>query len=105
MRKITSPIPAFPGSVEIPDTLSFAEYFAWKKAVENAAEKSDYMEKVFDFLPGILAVVKKWEIKGIENPSLDNFPATPVAAVIGLIGWLIGEIGNLVNGVDEAPNE
>ena len=103
-----STVKQFPGYVDIPDRLTYPQFFEWERARERVAvlEESDLMGRTYAFLPGILAIVSEWHIDGIpEKPTQDTFPATPIVPALGLIAWLIGIIGKIIGGVEDSPNE
>lgn len=106
-KTVTSPIERYPGSVILADPQTYPQYLAWKAAVTEASQIEDTDLKFQAFLPGVCAVVEKWELTECEQLTPDTFPATPRLAAIGLLGWLIGEVNKIVTGADTdgLPNE
>jgi hypothetical protein len=80
-RVIQSPVKKWAGSVTLADPLTFPAFIAWNDAMRDAHQyratdekPGDYLRYSAAVLPGILACVEKWELKGF---SPDPFPATP----------------------------
>ena len=81
------------------DPVPYPAYIAWEKAVKQDGNASD-SDKQLSMFVGAAALVEKWDIPDfdIENPQ-----ATPRAAVISLLAWLVTEIGIVISG-DYDPN-
>lgn len=93
---ITSPIKRFPGTVTLSDPLTFPQAIAWEKAIHAARECDTMLTVNAALLPGVLACVQEWDIKGLENPpQADTFPASPGKATAELVAWLVGEVSRL----------
>lgn len=128
-KSILSPVTRFPGSVTIPNPLTFPQYIAWKRTTQNllaAFEKAHEGEpepeegdkpslKLWEVggvdeytllaIPGICEVVEKWDLAGFPpDPTPDTFPATPRVAVARLIYWLVSEIDAVAYQGDDDPN-
>ena len=102
-KVIQSPVKKWAGSVTLADPLTFPAYIAWRDAIREAqAFKDDYVRYSAALLPGVLACVEKWELKGF---SPDPFPATPRDSSDKLLAWLLREIGAVANegGEDADP--
>lgn len=127
---ITSPVKRWPGTVTIPDYLTFPQAMAWEEALNNAKNllpnidfdrkedgsidmskmNPEYLEYFKasrsvkyhkELLPGIMACVLEWNLKNFDS---NNFPATPVQSRIDLINWIVSEITKLYKEADEVPN-
>lgn len=102
-KVITSPVKRWAGTVTLQDPLTFPAYIAWRDAIRDAqAFKDDYLRYSAALLPGVLACVEKWELKGFAPAP---FPATPRASSDKLLAWLLREIGAVANegGEDDDP--
>ena len=99
-KVIQSPVKRFPGSVTLYDPVPYPNFIEWEKAINADGEGAD-LEKQLTMWHGVKAMTEKWEIPefDIENPI-----ATPRAAVISLLAWLVTEIGKIINEVEESPN-
>ena len=85
------------------DPLTFPQYIAWRDAIREAQpHKGDSLRYAAALLPGVLACVEKWDLKGF-TPS--PFPATPRDSSDKLLTFLVREIGTLANegGEDDDP--
>jgi hypothetical protein len=132
MSKIlTSPVKRWPGTITIPDFLTFDQAMAWEEALSNgkkllpeiefeykddgSIDTSKLTEEHLKFfgmthslkyaneaLPGIKACVLEWNLKDFDP---ENFPATPRQSRVDLIGWIISEITKLYKEENEVPNE
>jgi hypothetical protein len=109
---ITSPVKRWPGTVTLLDPIPFPAYNAWTDAIEAAQVKKENLttldaaiipELAQALLPGIMAMVIKWDLAGLENVTVATFPAAPRQPSIRLLVWLIGEIVTLVNAEDADP--
>lgn len=106
-KTITSPVKHFPGTVTLSDPLTFPQTFAFEDATEvsqKLGKDASFNRHLHALLPGILACVENWDIKGIANPTPGTFPSTPSAAVIDLLTWLVNEITILYQEAVEIPN-
>jgi predicted DNA-binding transcriptional regulator AlpA len=121
MKIITSPVPHFPGTVGLPDYLSFPQEAKWRRAVSEAidvikeirgddGEKVRYVDIAADagvvekMMPTILALVSEWKIDGIpETPTVDTFPATPALSALRLVAWIIAEIDAMHEEANAVP--
>lgn len=127
MRTITSPVKRFPGTVTLPDYLTFPQAITWEKAIDEAnalrdpvldnegnpardkngrvirVTKSGVTEAEYlnVWTPALLSVVQAWSLDGF---SVEPFQATPRAALISLFSWLIGEITALYDDSEDIPN-
>ena len=107
-KKIESPVKRFPGYVTLHDPLTYPQVMAFQDATAAAGELEDptWTRLRFALMPGILACVESWEVEGIpEEPSIDNFPATPLVSAGELVNWLQEEITTLLVEADTVPNE
>ena len=99
-RVVTSPVKKWAGTVTLADPLTFTAFIAWNDAMREAHQYRTTDEKPGDYLrysaavlPGILACVEKWELKGFTP---DPFPATPRDSSDKLLAWLLREIGKVI---------
>ena len=109
MSKIlTSPVAKFPGTITIPDYLTYPQAIAYWKGNEAARAIPDtgsMVEVNYALLPGLFLCVEKWDIQGLPEPlTVDNFPATPPRACRQLIQWVHKSITELIKDVEEIPN-
>lgn len=103
---ITSTAKRFPGTVVLPDALTFPQLIAAQDAFEAAREYQDGNVSRWQraLLPGVLACVSEWHIEGVpESPTAENFPATPRKDVSVLFGAILAGILTLVQGENELP--
>ena len=107
-KRIESPVEKFPGFVTLHDPLTYPQLIAYHDATEKASElgETTWIKLRFALLPGVLACVESWEIEGLqEEPTVDNFPATPLIPSGELITWLQEEITKLLVEAETVPNE
>jgi hypothetical protein len=105
-KRIDSPIPRYPGYILLPDYYGFGELIAWGEsvdkwpAIETIESMTDRLQSFRAQEASVLPMVAEWHIEGLpEHP--DHLPATPIASAIKLLGWVIGEVGRIIN-EDEA---
>lgn len=106
-KTITSPVPKWPGTVQLADPLTFPQYMAWKDGILKARELGDSVSQDdFDraMLPGLCACVEKWELQGLGQVSPETFPATPRKSSAKLVAWLLNEVTVLIREADDIPN-
>jgi hypothetical protein len=105
-KVITSPVQRFPGTVTLPDFLTFPQAIAWEEASREAeALKKDgavAARSIQAWTKGITAVVQEWNLTGF---SVEPFQSTPRAEVVRLCSWLIDEITRLYEDTDAIPND
>lgn len=105
MPKITSPVKRWPGTVTLPDYLTWPQMRIWKTAADEASQAADLVEQRLAWVRGICQIVMAWELAGLpETLSPETFPATPPRSGVALMGWLIDGISALLDEADEAPN-
>lgn len=105
-KVLTSPVEEYSGTVTIPDRLTAPQYMAYKKTSrEIQAAGDDYDELAITALPGCLALVEKWDVEGLENPTFETFPMTPIVPAVRFLLFVWGEINKLVVPAIESPNE
>lgn len=104
-RTAVSPVPQFPGSIVLPDSLTFAQLLTWERAMRQA--EGNTLAEFGPVVVGALsAIVEAWDIRGIPTPiTVETFPATPVRPVSQLLGWLITEIQHIISDAEAVPNE
>lgn len=117
-------VPHFAGPVTFADPLNYSQLIAWRETWNKAQEISTRLQAdqpedarkwavlVTDLdvsraiLPGVLACVESFDNAGMSKPvSIDNFPASPRPDAITYLVWLITQIGNVINGVDDDIKE
>ena len=105
---IVSPVKRYVGEVVLADPLTFPQVFAFEDAVEatrGLGDSATPMRVNSAMIPAIIACVEEWRLTNFPaHPTPDTFPATPVAASMQLIGWLITEITVLFREAEEVPN-
>lgn len=95
---ITSPVKEFPGTVTLSDPLTFPQAIAFENSryAVRELERKTMLTINYAMVPGILACVEKWDIRGLENPpQAETFPSTPGNPVAELLAWLIAELTKL----------
>lgn len=114
---IESPVPRFPGNVELPTYMAAVDLLTWNAAIREydrllveVAGDTVTMEQALKFdaawNAGICAIVRRWSIKGLpEHVEAEQFPVAPRRAAQKLRDWLIGEINRLYFDEEEIPNE
>jgi hypothetical protein len=103
-----SPVKKFPGSVTMPDYLSYPQVLAFRRAVKEAKELGDDVP-LFEYnhalLPGIIPCVEKWEIPSLpQSITADSFPVAPSQASQRFTAWLIRLVTELMNEAEDIPN-
>lgn len=113
-KVLTSPIPAFEGTIQLPARLTILQCSEIDKAFgnpndllsDNKSERVWYSVSDMRVIPALLACVEKWNIKDFpENLSLENFPATPRAESHKFISWVWSELKDIYFGERNIPNE
>ena len=102
-RVVTSPVKRWAGTVTLADPLTFPQFIAWRDAVLSAQQHAgDSLAYMAALLPGLLACVEKWELKGFDPTA---FPATPRDSSNKLLAFLLREISAIANeaGEDDDP--
>lgn len=105
---ITSPVKKWPGTVVISDPLTYPQLLAFRGSLEAARNgaNDDWMAVNYAVLPGVTACIEEYHLQGFpEQPTADNWPATPPTSSARLIAWLIGEINALMAEAEPDPNE
>lgn len=106
-----SPVPKWPGGVELPVYLTMPQVMIWEECVRefraaNANRPDQDGGANIDniVVRGIVAIVSKWELDGLpEVLTVESFPGSPRAESAKLIAWLIGEISRIYTGAQEVP--
>ena len=109
-KVITSPVKKYSGTVTLAYPLTYPQYAAWRKAIDNLPDGVKWGEVVTDdalvlaMLPGVCACVETWGLAGMgDHVTPDTFPATPRLASARLLIWLIGEINQIIAEEDDSP--
>jgi len=105
-KVITSPVKKWPGMVVISDPLSYPQLLRFREALGAVGGNDDWMAVNYAVLPGITACIEEYHLQGFpEQPSAENWPATPPVSSARLVAWLIGEINALMAEAEPDPNE
>jgi hypothetical protein len=117
-KTITSPVKEFPGSVELPDYLTFPQALAYEESIRNtqvlfdeAGENLEEGEEAkvsqirydSEMLVAVCGCVEKWNLDNLGQLAPDTFPSTPRVASAELVAWLYEEITKMFR--PEVPNE
>lgn len=103
---LSSPVTAWPGEIEIHDTMTLPMAAAWEDALNAARGKRSFASLHLALLPGILACVKAWRLEGFPSaPTVDTFPVKPHQARAELIDALVKVIGEMYADEVTVPNE
>ena len=107
MSKVcTSPVKKWPGTVVISDPLSYPQLLRFREALGAVGGNDDWMAVNYAVLPGVIACIEEYHLQGFpEQPTAENWPATPPTSSARLIAWLIGEINALMAEAEPDPNE
>ena len=99
---ITSPVEKFPGTVTLYDPVPFPAYVTWQKALRKSKEinNSGDAEAQMLMFEGVAAMVEKCDLVGFDTSAPT---ANPLNDTLKLLAWLVTEIGNVLNAVDD-PN-
>ena len=97
------------GEVCFSDPLSIEQEAAWEVSVAEymkVSKKGGGLSSMhFAFLPGILACVEEWHIKGLpEIVTVDNFPSRPRKERAEFIGWVVEQVTEIYKQEDDDPN-
>lgn len=107
-KVIESPVKRWPGSIVLPDYLTYPQSSAFRKAYQDGkalGENAPIDEFYHAILPGACACVESWNIQGLpEHVTAENFPFTPALASAKLASWIIGEVARLFAEAEEIPN-
>ena len=102
-KKIESPVKRFPGTVTLPDSLTFTQLEQWGEAFSESGE--GYATRGRIILPVIFSIVQSWDIPALQGVTPETFPSTPIKSVASLLSWLVTAIAQIINEDDDAPNE
>ena len=101
MRIVKSPVERWPGSITLPDYLSYVQEEAWEDVIDGL-EGQKFLDLAVKaksarrFLPVILDVVQEWNLAGLPvKMTEETFPATPKVSAAILLSWLMGEINQM----------
>lgn len=105
---IESPVKRWPGSITLPEYLTYPQVVAFRKAMADAralGEEAQVDVYNYAMLPGLCVCVEKWNITGLpEQVTAETFPASPARASVQLLSWLIGQVTALFIEAEEIPN-
>lgn len=103
-RTIVSPSKKFTGQVVLPDAITFPQLILWRTCQRDALNLDDGLLVSQTLLPGICAIVEKWEILGFpEKVTPDNLPGSPTSSVILVLSAIIEAINEMVLEDAETP--
>ena len=103
---VASPVKRWPGTVVISDPLSYPQLLRFREALGNVDGNNDWMAVNYAVLPGVTACIEEYHLQGFpEQPTPENWPATPPTSSARLIAWLINEINALMAEAEPDPNE
>jgi hypothetical protein len=108
-KQVSCPVKEFPGVVIFSDPITItqaAQYETAKNLGQRFAEMgTDTAVYATAVLPGTLACVEKWSLKGFqEGITLDSIPLKPHKARAEFVAWLVAEVEKLYADV-AVPNE
>lgn len=108
-KVLTSPVKRWPGTITVPDYLSYPQVMAFRRAVAEAEniknDKAEVTAYNYALLPGLCACVNKWDIVGLpEQVTAEIFPCSPVGASVRLLTWVMGAVTDLLKEAEEIPN-
>ena len=99
-KVITSPIKRFPGTVTIPDPMTWDQLSRWGDFVSGFKKNSfDNLRAEAAFIPGF---VEKIDIVGFPVDSATN-PPKQLKAFSALMDWIVGEILQVIEGDEIGP--
>ncbi len=116
-KTIKSPVKEFPGSVELPDYLTFPQAIVYEDSIvatqalfdearESAEDKDVSVSQIrydSEMIVAVCACVEEWNLDNLGQLAPDTFPSTPRKASKELVAWLYEEITNLF--APDVPNE
>ena len=110
-KTIKSPVKAFPGSVELPDYLTFPQALAYEQSIIDTQSLFEEGEDKIvsqlrydsEMIKAVCACVEEWNLDNFGQLAPDTFPSTPRKASKELVAWLYEEITYLFT--PEVPNE
>lgn len=110
-KTVTCPVKEFDGTVTFHDPMTIAQAASF----ETAKKYGDMYEKTVGkdsatyataVVPGCLAAVEKWSLKGIqEGITLESIPLKPHKARAEFVAWLVAEVEALYADAVDLPNE
>jgi hypothetical protein len=107
-KTVNCPVKEFPGYVIFHDPLTItqaASYETGKFYGEQFSRNKDGAIYAAAIIPGALACVEKWSLKGFqEGITLDSIPLKPHKARSEFVAWLVAEVEALYSDA-EVPNE
>ena len=106
-KTLNCPVKEFPGTVTFADPITIAQaasYETGKYYGEAFAKNKDSAVYAAAVVPGALACVEKWSLKGIqEGITLESIPLKPHKARAEFVAWLVAEVEKLYADT-EVPN-
>jgi hypothetical protein len=112
---VESPVKRWQGRVVLTCPVSLEPYRAWRDAIAEVnkisgesttmGEVANDPELLRHVLPGICAMVEKWEIGGDfpQNITPESFPFIPRIPSLKMIIWLMSEISKIIAIEDDLP--
>jgi hypothetical protein len=103
MGTITSPVEKFPGTIELPDALSWDQLATWDEGLDKCKLEVSTMGILRSQVNLICALGFNWHLKGIdEHPQ--TLPTKPMSKVVDLVSWVMGEVIKLTEEDSESKN-
>jgi len=111
-KTIKSPVKEFPGSVELPDYLTFPQALVYEQSIIDTQalfgngeepEKVSQVRYDAEMIKAVCACVEEWNLDNFGQLAPDTFPSTPRKASKELVAWLYEEITYLFS--PDVPNE
>lgn len=114
MRIIQSPSSLWPGTITLPNWLTFEQDAAWREAIEAVTaqrEELTRLDAAIDphlarlYFPAIGMIVQEWNLGGGFPcpPTGDTFPATPKEQSAILLVTIISAIDALYSDASDLP--
>lgn len=110
MKTIISPVPEFPGTIELPDYLTLPQVVEYSELSDALLADRELHNKnwarMLKLLPLQLRITGNWNIEGLDTPkpTTENFPFSPAFPSAALLGWLHREITAMIVGEKLLPN-
>ena len=104
MKKLTSPVKEFPGTIEFPDSLTLPQLAEYSDTALSARGKSEFTH-VYLMLPVQRKLTGEWSIDGLQkdrNFEVEKFE--PLVPLLMLLKWIHEEFVKLMFEAKEIPN-
>jgi hypothetical protein len=108
-KTVTFESKVWPGEVTFASPLSLEREATWEYAISDArraAANGGYSAQIVALLPGFLACIETWNLKGFpERITPQNFPTQPKKERVKLVEWLVKNIDEIYAADIDIPNE